>query len=47
MIKILLSITGKESFDWDSKLKEINERNIDEVAVFLECFVKNGRHPPR
>ena len=47
MAEILLSITGKESFDWDSKLKEINERNIDEVAVFLECFDKNGGHPPR
>jgi len=43
MRKILLSITGKESFDWDSKLKEINERNIDEVAIFLECFDQKER----
>jgi len=43
VIKILLSITGKESFDWDSKLKEINARNIDEVAVFLECFDQKER----
>ena len=43
MAKILLSITGKESFDWADKLKEINARKIDEVAVFLECFDKKER----
>jgi len=41
--KILLSITGKESFDWALKLKEINARKITEAAVFLECFDKKER----
>lgn len=41
--KILLSITGLESFDWSNKLKEINARNITEVAVFLESFDKKER----
>ena len=43
MTKILLSITGTESFDWADKLKEINARKIDEVAVFLESFDKKER----
>lgn len=43
MTKILLSITGKESFDWANKLKEINAKKIDEAAVFLESFDKKER----
>lgn len=43
MTKILLSITGTESFDWADKLKEINARKIDEVAVFLASFDKKER----
>ena len=43
MIKILLSITGTKSFDWSQKLKEINARKIDEIAVFLESFDKKER----
>ena len=43
MNKILLSITGTKSFDWANKLKEINAKKIDEVAVFLECFDKKER----
>jgi len=43
MIKILLSITGEKSFDWDSKLKEINSRKIEKAAVFLERFDKKER----
>ncbi|MFH1423722.1 MAG: hypothetical protein ABIG29_02100 [Candidatus Nealsonbacteria bacterium] len=43
MTKILLSITGQESFDWANKLKEINARKIGEIAVFLESFDKKER----
>jgi len=43
MMKILLSITGTESFDWASKLEEINKHKIDEVAIFLESFDKKER----
>lgn len=43
MSKILLSITGEKSFDWASKLKEINARKITEVAVFLERFDQKER----
>ncbi|MFH1575743.1 MAG: hypothetical protein ABIB55_02250 [Candidatus Nealsonbacteria bacterium] len=41
--KILLSITGKESFDWANKLKEINARKIDEAAIFFGSFDKKER----
>jgi len=41
--RIFLSITGEGSFDWASKLKEINELKIDKVAVFLERFDKKER----
>src|SRR3989344_5088449 len=43
MAKILLSITGTESFDWAQKLKEINVKKIEEIAVFLESFDKKER----
>ncbi len=43
MTKILLSITGEKSFDWDAKLKEINKLRITEVAVFLSRFDKKER----
>lgn len=43
MTKILLSITGEKSSDWAAKLKEINEKRIDEVAVFLERFDQKER----
>jgi len=41
--KILLSITGEKSFDWDAKLKEINKLGITEAAVFLSRFDKKER----
>jgi hypothetical protein len=41
--KILLSITGKENLDWQSKLEEINQLKIEKVAVFLSQFKKKER----
>lgn len=41
--RIYLGITGKENVDWQSKLKEINQLQIKEAAVFLECFDKKER----
>lgn len=40
---IYLSITGKDNIDWQTKLEEINQLNLKEVAVFLECFHKKER----
>jgi hypothetical protein len=42
-MKIYLGITGKDNMDWQSKLKEINQLNLKEVAVFLERFQKKER----
>jgi len=41
--KIYLGITGENNSDWQLKLKEISERKIDSVAVFLERFEKDER----
>lgn len=40
---ILVSITGHEEKDWQSKLKEIKDFNIQEIALFLEIFEKDQR----
>ena len=42
-INILVSITGYEEKHWQDKLKEINELNIKEVALFLEIYEKDQR----
>jgi hypothetical protein len=42
-MEILLSITGGENKDWQSKLEEINELGLDRVAVFLSRFDKKER----
>jgi hypothetical protein len=41
--KIYLGITGENNSDWQLKLKEISERKIDSVAVFLGRFEKDER----
>lgn len=41
--KIYIGITGSENIDWQSKLKEINQLEITEAAVFLESFDKKQR----
>lgn len=40
---IYLSITGEGNDDWKSKLKEVNDLKIEEVAVFLTGFDKENR----
>jgi hypothetical protein len=41
--KICLGLTGDKNIDWQSKLKEINQLQIKEAAVFLERFDKKER----
>ncbi len=41
--KIYPSITGFKNFEWQDKLKEVNELGLKEVAVFVECFEKEER----
>ncbi len=41
--KIYPSITGYENFEWQDKLKEVNDLGLEEVAVFVECFDKKER----
>ena len=41
--KIYPSITGQDT-DWQSKLEEVNQLKLTEVAVFLECFDKRERY---
>jgi hypothetical protein len=41
--RIYLGITGQENIDWQTKLKEINQLNLKEAAVFLEGFDKKER----
>ena len=41
--KIFLSITGEKNIDWQSKLKEVNDLKLKEVAVFLERFNRKKR----
>ena len=43
LFKIYPSITGNKTNEWQSKLDEINELKIDEVAVFIEWFNKKER----
>lgn len=41
--RILVSITGRKEADWKAKLKDINKRNINQVALFLEYFEPDVR----
>lgn len=41
--KFYLSITGKGDIAWQSKLKEINQLGIEEVAIFLTQFKAKER----
>jgi hypothetical protein len=41
--KILLSITGNKDEHYLDKMREIKERNINRVALFLECFSLDQR----
>lgn len=41
--KILLSITGCEDGHYERKIEEIENRNIDTVALFLERFIPEQR----
>jgi len=41
--KTYVSVTGKETIDWQSKLEEINRLGLEEVAVFIEWFEKEER----
>ena len=42
--QIYPSITGYENIEWQSKLEEINQLKLKEVAVFLGCFDKKERN---
>ncbi|MEA3272640.1 MAG: hypothetical protein U9P90_03145, partial [Patescibacteria group bacterium] len=39
----LVSITGKNTKDWQDKLKEIEKYKLDEVALFLEWYERPER----
>jgi len=41
--KILVSITTSRGSDWKSKIEEIKELGLDEVAAFPTCLCKNDR----
>lgn len=41
--KILVSITGSKNQHWQTELQEINEFNLNQVALFLECFTPEQR----
>ena len=38
--KLVVSITGCTSKEWQQKLKEINQYKINEICLFLEAFPK-------
>ncbi len=41
--RILLSITGNKQEHYLDKIREVRERNINRVALFLECFKLDQR----
>ncbi len=43
MKNILVSITGRTPKEWQNKLQEIEELNIQEVALFLEMYDKEEK----
>lgn len=43
MRKLLVSITGKNTKDWQSKLNEIEKYKLQEVALFLEWYKRPER----
>lgn len=41
--RLLVSITGTKESDWKSKLKEIENKKIKKIALFLECYPSSQR----
>lgn len=41
--KLLIGLTGRTDREWQSKLKEINQFKITEIALFLEFYRKRQR----
>lgn len=41
--KIILSLTGKTEDDWKYKINDINNLNIDKIALFLETYRRSQR----
>jgi len=41
--KLLVSITGRNTKDWQSKFKEVEKYKLNEVALFLEWYEREER----